>query len=70
VSQDNLAIRRLKVIGEALGMPWLAWHAFRRTHEHLYAELGRQLHHELKAAVSSDKRSEVVPASLCVVALT
>jgi integrase len=57
VSQDNLAMRKLKVIGEALGMPWLSWHAFRRTHEHLYAELGRQFHTELKAAIFVERAS-------------
>jgi integrase len=56
-SQDNLAMRKLKVIGVALGMPWLSWHAFRRTHEHLYAELGRQLHTELKATIFGDRPS-------------
>jgi integrase len=57
VSQDNLAIRKLKVIGKALGVPWLSWHAFRRTHEHLYAQLGRQLHNELKSSISSERTS-------------
>ena len=57
VSQDNLASRKLKVIGKELGIPWLSWHVFRRSHDHLYAQLGRQLQSELKAAISLARAS-------------
>ena len=31
-SLSNLAARQLKPTGRKLGMPWLSWHVFRRTH--------------------------------------
>ena len=52
VSQDNLASRKLKVIGEALGMSWLSWHVFCRSRKPLYGEVGRQLQNQLKDAMS------------------
>ena len=52
VSQDNLARRKLKAIGEALGMSGLSWHVFRRSRGPLHREIGRQLQNELKAAMS------------------
>jgi integrase len=42
VSQQNIALRRLKPIGQRLQMPWLSWHTFRRTHLTLAYELGMQ----------------------------
>lgn len=32
MDEHNTAKRTLKPIGKELGMPWLSWHAFRRTH--------------------------------------
>ena len=55
VSQDNLASRRLKAIGETLGIPQLSWHVFRRSYNTLYAKLGRELHNELKTIVSVER---------------
>jgi integrase len=42
ISQQNIAARRLKPIGQRLQMPWLSWHTFRRTHTTLAYELGTQ----------------------------
>ena len=55
VSQDNIAMRRLKSIGNALGMPWLCWHVFHHTHSRLLLAYGRQLHHELKAVIHLER---------------
>lgn len=49
--QNNLANRRLKSIGKSLGLPWLSWHVFHRTHVALTAEFGRQLNNELKKSL-------------------
>ena len=49
--QNNLASRRLKSIGKSLGMPWLSWHVFHRTHVALNSEFGRQLNNELKRSL-------------------
>ena len=40
LDEHNLARRHLKPIGKTLGMPWLSWHCFRRTHTSLANELG------------------------------
>ena len=48
ISQNNLASRRLKSIGKSLGLPWLSWQVFHRTHVALNSEFGRQLNNELK----------------------
>ena len=40
VDEHNIARRHLKPVGESLGMPWLSWHCFRRTHTTLANELG------------------------------
>jgi integrase len=42
VNEKNIAARRLKSIGKDLQMPWLSWHALRRTHATLAYELGMQ----------------------------
>ena len=38
--EHNIARRHLKPVGGSLGMPWLSWHCFRRTHTTLANELG------------------------------
>jgi integrase len=48
IRQNNLASRRLKSIGRLLGIPWLSWQVFHRTHVALKSEFGRQLNAELK----------------------
>jgi len=40
VDEHNIARRHLKPVGTSLGMPWLSWHCFRRTHTTLANELG------------------------------
>ena len=40
VDEHNIARRHLKPVGETLGMAWLSWHCFRRTHTTLANELG------------------------------
>ncbi len=40
VDEYNIARRQLKPAGQSLGMPWLSWHCFRRTHTTLAHELG------------------------------
>ncbi len=40
VDEHNVARRHLKPVGKSLGMPWLSWHCFRRTHTTLANELG------------------------------
>ena len=40
VDEHNIARRSLKPVGQSLGMPWLSWHCFRRTHTTLANELG------------------------------
>ena len=40
VDEHNVARRQLKPIGLSLGMTWLSWHCFRRTHTTLANELG------------------------------
>ena len=40
VDEHNIARRHLKPVGRRLGMPWLSWHCFRRTHTTLSNELG------------------------------
>jgi site-specific recombinase XerC len=53
INQDNVAARRLKLIGKQLGMPWLSWNVFHRTSARLSPESHRQLHVELKTWLSS-----------------
>ena len=42
INPDNIALRRLKRIGIALGMPWLSWKVFRQTRTNLVAQFGKQ----------------------------
>jgi site-specific recombinase XerC len=53
INQDNVAARRLKLIGKQLGMPWLSWNVFHRTSARLSPESQRQLQVELKTWLSS-----------------
>lgn len=53
INPDNIARRRLKPIGTALGMPWLSWKVFRRTRTNLVAELGKQWSEEIAQALPS-----------------
>lgn len=40
LDEHNIARRHLKLVGCTVGMPWLSWHCFRRTHTTLANELG------------------------------
>jgi integrase len=40
IDEHNIARRHLKPVGKSLGMEWLSWHCFRRTHTTLANELG------------------------------
>jgi integrase len=43
LNDTNLLHRHLKPVGERLGMPWLSWHVFRRTHATLLQVAGASL---------------------------
>ena len=47
IHPENVAARRLKQIGQSLGMSWLSWRVFYRTRVALRSEFGRRLHEEL-----------------------
>ena len=53
INQDNVAARRLKLIGKQLGMPWLSWNVFHRSSALLSPESHKQLHLQLKNWLSS-----------------
>lgn len=53
INQDNVAARRLKIIGKQLGMPWLSWNVFHRTSAHSDPESHKQLYVELKNWLSA-----------------
>jgi hypothetical protein len=55
ISQDNVAMRKLKAIGQGLGMPWLSWYVFRRTHLKLYSGSGWYLQNELKKVITLER---------------
>ena len=48
VNPDNIALRRLKYIGNALQMPWLSWKVFHHTRSSLIRQFGRYLNRELE----------------------
>jgi integrase len=54
ISQDNLAARKLKLIGRSVGMPWLSWSVFIRTRAALAAEFGNLLQDQLKRIIPRD----------------
>ena len=53
VNADNIAIRRLKLIGNETDMPWLSWKVFQRTRESLVQQLGRHLNRDLERTIQS-----------------
>jgi integrase len=56
IDEHNVAARKLKPIGRALGMPWLSWHVFRRTHTTLANQLGMQFGDRMAMMGHSDAR--------------
>jgi integrase len=61
VSQGNVAKRRLKSIGRAVGMPWLSWQVFHRTHVTLSAEFGRNFHAAFRRDLPYAIRNTIAP---------
>jgi integrase len=70
INQDNVATRRLKVIGRRLEMHWLSWNVFHRTYMAMHTEFGRQLYVELEKVlppdVSLSRRSRMTTTSQAV----
>jgi integrase len=52
VNETNIASRRLKSIGQDLGMPWLSWHVFRRTRKDYLTRFGSQFEGRLTNMVN------------------
>jgi len=52
IHPENLAARRLKLIGKPFGIPWLTWSVFYRTRLHLGKELGPNFQPELEQALN------------------
>jgi len=52
VYPENLAARRLKSVGRSLGIHWLSWSAFRRSHIQLKSQFGRHIYQEYEKALS------------------
>ena len=48
LDEHNYAVRRLKPVGIAMGMPWLSWHVFRRTHATLTKAVGLSDHDRMR----------------------
>jgi site-specific recombinase XerC len=55
IHPENIAARRLKIIGRSLKMPWLSWRDFHRTRIMLKSELGRKLHEEFEKIIRLQK---------------
>ncbi len=53
VNETNIASRRLKGVGQELGMPWLSWHVFRRTRKDYLFRLGPRFVERLVAVLNS-----------------
>jgi site-specific recombinase XerC len=47
INQDNIAVRRLKLIGKRIDIPWLSWSVFHRTRRRLNSESRKRLESEL-----------------------
>jgi site-specific recombinase XerC len=47
INQDNIAVRRLKLIGRRLDIPWLSWSVFHRTRKSLNSESNKRLESEM-----------------------
>ncbi len=55
-NERNLLRRQLKPAGSALGMPWLSWHVFRRTHATFGEQIGMALSDRQAQMGHSDPR--------------
>lgn len=54
IHPENIAARRLKLIGNSFGMPWLTWSVFYRTRRCLRSEFGIRLQDEFEKAIQSE----------------
>jgi integrase len=52
VNETNIASRRLKGVGNELGMPWLSWHVFRRTRKDYLERLGPRFVERMAAVLN------------------
>jgi len=52
VNETNIASRRLKSVGQELGMPWLSWHVFRRTRKDYLHRFGPRFVDRVGAVVN------------------
>src|SRR5215472_2040880 len=52
IHPENLAARRLKLIGKSFGIPWLTWSVFYRTRLHLGKQFGPNLQLEFEQALN------------------
>lgn len=55
IHPENIVARRLKTIGESLGMPWLSLWVFHRTGINLRSEFGRRLPEEVEKILSHEE---------------
>ena len=53
VNETNIASRRLKSVGQELGMAWLSWHVFRRTRKDYVDRFGPRFVERVAAALNS-----------------
>ena len=53
VNETNIASRRLKGVGQELGMPWLSWHVFRRTRKDYLQRFGPRFVDRVAAVLNS-----------------
>lgn len=53
VNETNIASRRLRPIGNQLGMPWLSWQVFRRTRKEYMKRLGLHFEAQLDTLLRS-----------------
>jgi integrase len=60
IDEHNVAARHLKAIGKRIGMPWLSWHVFRRTHTTLAKELGMEFSDRMAMMGHSEARMTIL----------
>lgn len=55
LNDTNLLLRHLKPAGEQIGVPWVSWHTFRRTHATLL---------QLAGGSAKDAQAQLGPAQI------
>ncbi len=63
IHPENIAARRLKLIGKSFEMPWLSWSVFHRTRTKLMSEFGRAFPEELEKLLLSQATELARPRS-------